>query len=300
MRHDKLERELNLLLLLAGNRGYTLEQICYKMNISRRNFYYYLEFFRDCGFIVEKVSNLYSIDRDSPFFRRLQERIDFTEDEIITIRRLLKATTRKNAITANLLRKLERLYDFKILADDELREQSARNVSALHKAIKFKRMVVIQRYNSPHSKTVKNRLVEPFLLMNNNNEVRCYEPQSMMNKTFKVSRMGKVEVLDDEWVNEGQHRMMYTDIFMFSSEEKYDVEMTLGPLSYNILKEEYPASKKYISKLPDNQWLLKLPVCSYAGIGRFVLGLYDDICVKGDEGFLEYLKEKIENMKSHL
>ena len=149
MRHDKLERELNLLLLLAGNRGYTIEQICYKMNISRRNFYYYLEFFRDCGFIVEKVSNLYSIDRDSPFFRRLQERIDFTEDEIITIRRLLKATTRKNAITANLLRKLERLYDFKILADDELREQSARNVSALHKAIKFKRMVVIQRYNSP-------------------------------------------------------------------------------------------------------------------------------------------------------
>ena len=300
MRHDKLERELNLLLLLAGNRGYTIEQICYKMNISRRNFYYYLEFFRDCGFIVEKVSNLYSIDRDSPFFRRLQERIDFTEDEIITIRRLLKATTRKNAITANLLRKLERLYDFKILADDELREQSARNVSALHKAIKVKRMAVIQRYDSPHSKTVKNRLVEPFLLMNNNNEVRCYEPQSMMNKTFKVSRMGKVEVLDDEWANEGQHRMMYTDIFMFSSEEKHDVEMTLGPLSYNILKEEYPASKKYISKLPDNQWLLKLPVCSYAGIGRFVLGLYDDICVKGDEGFLEYLKEKIENMKSHL
>ena len=300
MRHDKLERELNLLLLLAGNRGYTIEQICYKMNISRRNFYYYLEFFRDCGFIVEKVSNLYSIDRDSPFFRRLPERIDFTEDEIITIRRLLKATTRKNAITANLLRKLERLYAFKILADDELREQSARNVSALHKAIKFKRMVVIQRYNSPHSKTVKNRLVEPFLLMNNNNEVRCYEPQSMMNKTFKVSRMGKVEVLDDEWANEGQHRMMYTDIFMFSSEEKHDAEMTLGPLSYNILKEEYPASKKYISKLPDNQWLLKLPVCSYAGIGRFVLGLYDDICVKGDEGFLEYLKEKIENMKSHL
>ena len=35
MRHDKLERELNLLLLLAGNRGYTIEQIRYKMNISR-------------------------------------------------------------------------------------------------------------------------------------------------------------------------------------------------------------------------------------------------------------------------
>ena len=69
MRHDKLERELNLLLLLAGNRGYTLEQICDRMEISRRNLYYYLEFFRDCGFIVEKRGRIYSIDRQSPFFK---------------------------------------------------------------------------------------------------------------------------------------------------------------------------------------------------------------------------------------
>lgn len=298
MRHDKLERELNLLLLLAGNRGYTSEQICDRMNISRRNFYYYLEFFRDCGFIVEKVGSIYSIDRQSPFFTRLQERIDFTEDEMLTVRRLLEASNKRDAITANLMRKLDRFYDFNILADNELREQSAHNVSELHKAIKFKRMVVLHRYNSPHSKTEKDRLVEPFMLMNNNNEVRCYEPLSRMNKTFKVSRMGDVEVLDDEWGNEERHRMMYTDIFMFSDEVQHEVEMTLGPLSFNILKEEYPSATKYIRALPDRRWLLRLPVCSYAGIGRFVLGLYDDIEVKGDEGFKEYLREKVSSMNN--
>lgn len=299
MRHDKLERELNLLLLLAGNRGYTSEQICDRMGISRRNFYYYLEFFRDCGFIVEKVGGVFSIDRQSPFFTRLQERIDFTEDEMLTVRRLLEASNKSDAITANLMKKLDRFYDFNILTDNELREQSAHNVSELHRAIKFKRMAVLHRYTSPHSKTEQDRLVEPFMLMNNNNEVRCYEPRSGMNKTFKVSRMADVEVLDDQWMNEERHRMMYTDIFMFSDEQQQEVEMTLGPLSYNILKEEYPASAKYITALPESRWLLRLPVCSYAGIGRFVLGLYDDICVKGDEGFLNYLKEKIENMKSH-
>lgn len=299
MRHDKLERELNLLLLLAGNRGYTSEQICNKMGISRRNFYYYLEFFRDCGFIVEKVGGVFSIDRQSPFFTRLQERIDFTEDEMLTVRRLLEASNKSDAITANLMKKLDRFYDFNILTDNELREQSAHNVSELHRAIKFKRMAVLNRYTSPHSKTEQDRLVEPFMLMNNNNEVRCYEPRSGMNKTFKVSRMADVEVLDDQWMNEERHRMMYTDIFMFSDEQQQEVEMTLGPLSYNILKEEYPASAKYITALPERRWLLRLPVCSYAGIGRFVLGLYDDISVKGDEGFLNYLKEKIENMKSH-
>ena len=297
MRHDKLERELNLLLLLAGNRGYTSEQICNRLDISRRNFYYYLEFFRDCGFIVEKIGGVYSIDRQSPFFTRLQERIDFTEDEMLTIRRLLEASNKSDAIAANLMKKLDRLYDFNILADNELREQAAHNVSELHRAIKFKRMVVLHRYSSPHSQTEKDRLVEPFMLMNNNNEVRCYELSSRMNKTFKVSRMGDVEVLEDEWMNEKHHRKMYTDIFMFSDEVKHDVEMTLGTLSYNILKEEYPASAKYISTLPDRRWLLRLPVCSYAGIGRFVLGLFDDISVMGDSGFLKYLKDKIDSMK---
>ena len=41
-------------------------------------------------------------------------------------------------------------------------------------------------------------------------------------------------------------------------------------------------------------WLLSLDVCSYIGIGRFVLGLFDDIEVVGDEGFKRYLKEKLD------
>ncbi|RRD01926.1 helix-turn-helix transcriptional regulator [Prevotella sp. OH937_COT-195] len=299
MRHDKLERELGLLLLLAENRGYTLEQICERMEMGHRNFYYYLEFFRNCGFIVEKRNGIYSIDRQSPFFMRLQERIDFTEDEVLTMRRLLEASTKHDAVATNLMKKLDRFYDFNILADNQLRENVAHNVSALYKAIKFKRMAVLHNYHSPHSRTEKDRLVEPFTLLNNNNEVRCYEPESQMNKTFKVSRIGEVEILDDGWLNEKRHRTVHTDIFMFSDEEQKTVEMLLGSLSYNIIIEEYSGASAYIEKASGQQWLLCLPVCSYTGIGRFVLGLYDDIEVKGDDGFKEYLHKKIAKMQSY-
>ena len=37
MRHDKLERELRLLLLLAENHSYTIEELCGQVGISRRN-----------------------------------------------------------------------------------------------------------------------------------------------------------------------------------------------------------------------------------------------------------------------
>ena len=40
MRHDKLERELDMMLLLTGNRTYTIDQVCERLSISRRNFYY--------------------------------------------------------------------------------------------------------------------------------------------------------------------------------------------------------------------------------------------------------------------
>ena len=132
--------------------------------------------------------------------------------------------------------------------------------------------------------------------MNNNNEVRCYEPSSKLNKTFKVSRMQEAELLDSEWAFEDRHREMYTDIFMFSGEEQMPVSMLLGQLSYNVLKEEYPAAEAYITANDDGRHRLDMPVCSYAGIGRFVLGLFDDIEVLGDDGFVNYLDGKVRAM----
>lgn len=300
MRHDKLERELRLLLLLAENHNYTIEELCGKVGISRRNLYYYLEFFRDSGFKVEKRGAYYSIDRSSPFFDHLVSRISFTEEEAVLLRRMLDKAEHGNAIIANLKRKLKQFYDFDILADEQLREHAVQNIGPLYDAIKLQRQVILKGYSSPHSQTVRDRFVEPFLLLNNNNEVRCYEPSSGMNKTFKVSRMQGVQVLDSEWAYADRHRRMYTDVFMFSGEELMPVELTLGPLSYNILREEYPQAMPYVADGIDGRHTLRLDVCSYAGIGRFVLGLYDDIRVLGGDGFKQYLAAKIASMRPSL
>ena len=37
-------------------------------------------------------------------------------------------------------------------------------------------------------------------------------------------------------------------------------------------------------------------VCSFTGIGRFILGLYDDIEILGSEDLKEYMKEKINQL----
>jgi predicted DNA-binding transcriptional regulator YafY len=128
MRHDKLERELNLLLMLTENHNYTVEDICDRQQISRRNFYYYLNFFRDAGFKVEHHKPFYRIRKDSPFFRKIDEIVHFTEDEAITLRRILDQTGDQSLQVERLRRKLDRLYDLRILNDLELRETQAHNL----------------------------------------------------------------------------------------------------------------------------------------------------------------------------
>ncbi len=297
MRNNNLDRELSLILLMTENRTYTVAQMCERVGISPRTLYYYIEFFKDYGFIVEKHGKCYSIDKDSPFFQKLFKSVRFTEDEAIAMRRLLDRADDSSIQLRHLRSKLDKLYDLDILSDTALRERDAQNISALYQAIKMKKMVVLHRYSSPHSNSVAGRVVEPFHFLNRNNEVRCYEVSSGMNKTFKVSRMESVEILDDGWRHEDLHCQLYTDIFMFSAEHTVTVELRLGRLSCNLMLEEYPEAAAGITPCGDGlHWNLRLDVCSYAGIGRFVLGLSDDISVLGDAGFRAYLRDKVAGM----
>ena len=296
MRHDKLERELKLLLLLIENHSYTVPEICDRIGISRRSLYYYLDFFRFAGFTVENRRPYYYISKDSPFFRKLDAAVHFTEDEAVLMRRVLEQTGDQSPQMQQLRQKFSKLYDLDILESVELREQVAHNVTALYEAIKAHQCCVLRDYSSPHSNTRSDRVVEPFLFMNGNQEIRCYELSSKMNKTFKVSRIAEVELLDLLWSNEQHHRQLLTDVFMFSAEQAMRVRLRLGRLAVSVLREEYPRTERYIEQEDDSHWLCELPVCSYVGIGRFVLGLYDDIEVLGDDGLRRYLAEKITNM----
>ncbi len=299
MRHDKLERELQLLLLLIENHRYTVPELCDKIGISRRNLYYYLDFFRFAGFKVENRRPYYSISKDSPFFRKLDASIHLTEDEAIMIRRILERIDDSSPQMQRLMQKLNKLYDLEIIDSAELREQVAQNVSALYDAIKQHRTVVLKGYSSPHSNSVRDRIVEPFLFMNGNQEIRCYELSSKMNKTFKLSRIQEVQLLDIIWSHEAHHRRMFTDPFMFSDEHQTPVRLHMGRLATSILREEYPQTERYIEPVEGDadHWLCDMPVCSYAGVGRFVMGLYEDIEVLGDEGFKDYLNKKINHLK---
>lgn len=300
MRNERLERELELILLLTNNHTHNVEDICSRLNISPRTFYYYIEFFRDCNFNVFHDGPFYSLGQDSYYFKRLMQNISFTQDEASAMLNVLDRWDEPSVLLESVRSKLARFYNLGNGADGEARESGARKISILHDCIRQQLMVVLKGYSSPHSQTRKDRLVEPFTMMNNNQEVRCYEPASGMNKTFKIARMDDVEPLATTWLNQHKHRKMHTDVFMFSSEEQVQLRMVMGMLSHNVMLEEYPRTKGLFQQMDDGRWLLEIKVCSFKGIGRFVLGLYEDIEVLDNAAFKSYLRVKIKEMYASL
>lgn len=296
MRLNKLDKELNLIMLLCGSQSYTVEELCDKLQISSRSMYYYLNFLREFGFVIEKEGTKWRISHQSPFLQRLSEVAGFTEDEAILIRRLLEQTDRDNTQINRIKAKLDRFYDLDILNNVQMDEKQSAITTCLYNAMKWKKTVILHNYSSSNSESRRSRIVEPFAFMNNNKEVRCYEINAKMNKTFKISRIERVEVLDDDWTYERWHRNCYTDIFMFSGEAQHRVVLQLDRMAYNIITEEYPKSIDFIEQAEENKWTLDLQVCSYKGIGRFVLGLPSHITAIEGEEFKEYLRQQIDTM----
>ena len=91
MDKERFDRQLRLLVLLTQDRDTDIDSLSRELQMSRRSIYRYIETFRELGFVVEKRGNRYRVAPSSPFFRRITERIHFTEDEALTINQVLTA-----------------------------------------------------------------------------------------------------------------------------------------------------------------------------------------------------------------
>ncbi len=73
-------------------------------------------------------------------------------------------------------------------------------------------------------------------------------------------------------------------------EQRIRVRLELGLLASNLLCEEYPLAERDLKPLRRGRWLLDTEVAGMAGIGRFVVGLLDDIRIVDAPELTEYLR----------
>lgn len=296
MELEKFARQLRLMVILTQNRTTTIEDVSKTLNMSKRSIYRYIDAFKNMGFVVEKQGTRYRLDHSSPFFKSIVDQVQFNEAEALTISRVLNAIYDNSPEVRHLREKLARMYDTEVLSRHGVDNHMAMNIHQIFQAIREQRVVIFRNYHSGSSGKVSNRIVEPYMFMNQNSEVRCYELTSNTNKTFKVARIEAIEQLDLLWSHSSDHSPFFNDLFGFSGESRVPVSLLLDQLATSVLLEEYPDAERQLTKQADGWNRLDTEVCSYLGIGRFVLGLYDNIEVIDSPEFAQYINKRLTAM----
>lgn len=293
MDQPKIERVLRLMQLLASNVDYTIDELATKLDTSYRSIYRYIDTFKSCGFVVEKLySNVYKMTTMPKSYPNFDKLLYFSEEEALLVNSLLDRLDPTNALKTDLKKKLAVIYNTTSIADFVDKHSNAVNVEDLGKAIHDKRRVILKNYESGNSHTIRDRQVEPFAFSTNFIDVWAFDIEDRKVKMFKISRIDYVEITEEEWGYETEHVQKGMDIFRMTGYEGKTITMEMSMYAKDLLLEEYPLAEKQIHRSGD-KWILQTEVFNYAGACRFYTGLAEQIRIVESNEFRNYVKEYV-------
>ena len=291
MDHGRILRLLNLMKLLSSNVDYTIRELMDRLAISRRSIFRYLDTLRIAGFAVaKKGTNIHKLLSMPEEGINLSNLIHFSEEEAYLLHNLIGALTSDCQVAINLENKLAALFDATCVTEIIGNKITGENIMRLRQAIDEKKQVTLVRYESGNTMSISDRLVEPIKFSSNYRDVYAYEVSTGITKVFKISRIGLVDVSLADWQHEDKHEKIETDCFRMAGKEDIPVTLKMTLKAKNLLIEEYPLASKYVS-YDGEYWWFRGNVKDLAGVGRFVIGLADQIQVIGSEELVNYIRD---------
>jgi len=286
---------------LTGNVNYTLEEICEKLDMSRRTFFRYLDTFKSAGFAVQRIGEgryrLATVRRTDIDLSKI---VYFTEEEAYVVNRLIDSLDNTNTMKQGLRRKLAAVYDATSIDNYIDNKENSANIGVLSEAIREGKKVILKDYSSSHTNATKDYTVEPFKFNTNYIDIWAYDVSDGLNKRFKVARIGSVELLDEPWEHSAQHKDEPMDSFRIHGNAPVHVKLRLHLIAKNLLLEEYPLAEKEVYQDSEGIWYYEGNVRGMDGVGRFVLGLPAYVDVLEGEPLKDYLREQSDILNKKL
>ncbi len=268
---NRIYRIFRLINLLKSAPIKSIKRIANSLEISERSTYRYLELLSDAGFNIQKdSSNKYWIDDNKiP---------SFTKEEIDLINQSISSNSNKNPLVKSIRLKLNNMGEVNQFSSLIVENHHAKIVSIINESIDLKQQVILIKYQSASSETVSDRLIEPITFSDNYDSFSAFELESQTIKSFKVERIGNVELLNTKFECEQLHVVVDRDIFGFNGAGKsFDIKLELSMRAMLWLKDDYPISVDYISQISDDKWILMTKVYSMEPVHRLIRSMPEDI-----------------------
>jgi proteasome accessory factor C len=292
----KILRVFQLIGLLKGG-GRTIDQLAQQLDTTTRTIYRYFKLLEEIGFIIDQ-------DFHSRYFIHREEDENpesrFTLEEVSILRQLIQSAASGHPLRGELLKKLAFHSEAKDIPEQFLKLRVAKMFRKLSEAVEEKRQVVLKNYHSANSQEITDRLVEPFQFGEGFQSVLALDTKDKQCKYFKLERIGEVVMLDKPYKFNKLHKKTSTDIFGISGRKEIWIILRLSLRAYVLLREEFPLSQPYLEKEETEEgksYLFNGPVLHFKGVGRFVMGMADEITVLGPSEFKAYIKDKLMQQK---
>jgi predicted DNA-binding transcriptional regulator YafY len=284
----KLLRLFQIIATLRSGR-WTVDQLAERFDTSTRTVYRYLKLLEEVNFQVEKdFEDRYFIitSDDDPASAQ------FTIEETRLIRKLIQSGAKSNPLKNLLLRKLAFHSELDRMPRLFLDMRIGKFVERITEALRAQRQVVLKNYHSANSSEVRDRLVEPIQFGDNYASLLALDVGDKICKHFKLERIGEVLMMPAPIEHAHLHTKREADIFGFAGDAEIWVTLRLSLRAYLLLREEFPLSIQYTNK-DEEGCTFHGPVSGLQGIGRFVMGLLDEVTVVEPKALKEFIQSKV-------
>jgi proteasome accessory factor C len=284
----KLLRLFQIISVLKTGR-WTIKSLAERFDTSERTIYRYINLLEEVELLIEK-------DFDGKYFiHSSQDELgttEFTIEEMKLIKKVIQTELDNNPLKALLLKKLSLNSELDKVPNLIVHARRGKLVEQIAQAMKNRKQLVLRNYHSANSSEITDRLIEPIGFGDNYQTVIALDTKDKQSKQFKIDRIGEIVETDNTFQYEQHHQKTTTDIFGMTGGKNTWVTLNLRMRSYLLLREEHPLAIPYIEKKDEGYYQFHGPVNNFDGIGRFVLGLVDEIDIEGPVEFKKYLKEK--------
>ena len=293
------QRVLEILrMIIERPAHHTVKMLSMTFNVSSRTIQNDLNDIENAGFLIDSDSKHRYFLVPEKLSEQLEELMVLTTKEKDLIYESLAYVDTTDTVKKRISAKLENLTQIPGVGNTYFSNHYLSKVSQLNAAVKNQTRVILKDYRSTNSNTRKDRLIEPFHISVEDDIIHSFDCHEKAVRHFRMSRIERIEVLDEPWEYTASHYIAATDIFRITNKKQETIHIRMMIGGVNELLERYPLSKAYLTLYDETSYDLRCKVnADFYGLSNFLMGYAHYIIeIIESPALLAHMKEKKEKL----
>lgn len=292
MSEDKTAiRILSLLSLLHRDIYWPVDRLAQRFGTTKRTIYRYLKDLEEMKYtLVKDDQNRYKI-LPAPGAQIFPE---FDPDEYIFLREIVASARPEHPLRQSILDKINENIQLPVIGGLAAQQVTTNILEIIQQAMQEGVCVGLHDYYSLRSDKISDRVIEPVKLIRGMRYILGIDRDTGQVRQFKIDRIGGAAKLKIKMANTPDFSAWGVDDFYMNGFRGTRVKLGLTMKAANLLCEEHGVDLKSLKKGddPDFPFTYEATVYGMEGVGRFVMGLIDQVKIYSPERLKTYLRKK--------